>query len=322
MSDDPGIAFAIVDPVLHALAELGYDADEHRHAVAGAAMVGGSRVDALLDLAAAELADSTLALSLAPRIPIGRLGDLDYALCTSSTLRDGLGRLERFYGVLTQRVKLSLVESPPQAALRLRRREGITHSRHWIEFSFAMIAERIRQILARDVQFREVTFRHAAPPSRSAYDAFFGTTVRFGAAEDRMGFASDLLDNELTTASKTLAEVLDARMHQVQRTVDARGSAAGRVRLAIGELLEHGEAGLPATASRLRTTTRTLQRALKKEGASHQRLLDEARRERAQQLLASGLSMREVAKRLGFSEASAFFRAFRRWTGTSPRARR
>jgi len=190
MSDDPGIAFAIVDPVLHALAELGYDADEHRHAVAGAAMVGGSRVDALLDLAAAELADSTLALSLAPRIPIGRLGDLDYALCTSSTLRDGLGRLERFYGVLTQRVKLSLVESPPQAALRLRRREGITHSRHWIEFSFAMIAERIRQILARDVQFREVTFRHAAPPSRSAYDAFFGTTVRFGAAEDRMGFAS------------------------------------------------------------------------------------------------------------------------------------
>jgi AraC-like DNA-binding protein len=322
MSNEPGIAATIVQPVANALVELGCDVEAFRSTAAGAANLGGSRVDTLLERASVELGDPTLGLTLARRIPIGRLGDLDYAFCTSRTLREGLSRLERFYGVATQRVSLVLVESPPRAALTLRRKPGVTHSRHWIEFSFAIIAERVRQTLARDVQFGEVTFSHAGLPTKDAYDAFFGTSVHFGGVEDRLGLASHLLDEALSTASTALAEVLEEKMQRVDRTLGGSVPLADRVTLAIRELLEEGETGLPATASRLGTPTRTLQRALQKGGLSHTKLLDDVRRERAQQLLSRGLSVREVAKTLGFSEASAFFRAFRRWTGTSPRAPR
>jgi AraC-like DNA-binding protein len=68
---------------------------------------------------------------------------------------------------------------------------------------------------------------------------------------------------------------------------------------------------------------RTLQRRLASSGTSHRDLLDEIRRERARHLLSDRtLAIADVAGRLGFSETSAFFRAFRRWTGTSPQSYR
>jgi AraC-like DNA-binding protein len=320
MDGDFGVAATIVGPVVHTLAELGWTATVPLPAETGTELVAGSLADSLLDAASRDLADPTLGLSMARRMPIGRLGDLDYALCTSSTLREGLRHLERFYGLVTQRVKLALVEAPPRAMLRLERRTGVSHSRHWIEFSFAMMAERIRQTLGHDVAFDEVSFAHSAPPSTVSYGVFFGAPVRFGATEDRLGFASDLLDRPLSTASAALASVLTERMQRVELTLGASDALADRARVAIGELLDVRVAGLAATASRLGMTTRTLQRALQKSGTSHKDLLDEARRGRAQHLLARGHTVREVAKLLAFGESSAFFRAFRRWTGTSPRA--
>jgi hypothetical protein len=176
-SREPGISVAIVEPVARALAALGYRGPDLA-APAGVRFVAGSNADATLDAAAAELSAPALGLSLARRIPIGRLGDLDYALCTSSTLREGLWRLARFYGVVTQRVKLSLVEAPPRAWLVLARRPDVPHSRHWLEFSFAIIAERIRQTVGREVVFDEVTLAHPPPPSGRGHYVVFRTHVR------------------------------------------------------------------------------------------------------------------------------------------------
>ena len=78
-------------------------------------------------------------------------------------------------------------------------------------------------------------------------------------------------------------------------------------------------ASLEVVAERLGMSARTLQRKLHASGTSHQELLDEMRRDLAVRYLREpGMAVCEVAYLLGFSESSAFHRAFKRWTGTTP----
>jgi AraC-like DNA-binding protein len=83
-------------------------------------------------------------------------------------------------------------------------------------------------------------------------------------------------------------------------------------------MLELGRTDLSGLATRVRTSPRTLQRALRSCGTSHKEILDGVRREQALQLLHKNVGLAEIVERLQFSEPSAFYRAFRRWTGTSP----
>ena len=324
---EPGIASAIVGPVLEVLAAAGVDL----HALgasldAGDEVVRGSSADRWLDAAAERLGDEALGLTLARRIPIGGLGLIDYALISSATLRDALERVSRHYGVATQRVKLSIVERGEQVALVFERQPGISHSRHWMEFSFAILTERARQTLGREVSPVLVSFRHDPPTCVDAHSAFFGTEVHFSASEDCLAFARTLLDGHLRTAAASLAELLDEKMPTIPPPPEdaaAPDEFLERVRDAIVDLIAQGDASLEGAAMRLHTSTRTLQRDLSRRRTSHKELLDSVRRERAQALLGEGtMTVAEVAARLAYSEPSAFFRAFRRWTGTSPRARR
>ncbi len=88
---------------------------------------------------------------------------------------------------------------------------------------------------------------------------------------------------------------------------------------ALTKLLRQGDPTLVAVAKHLQMTPRTLQRRLADEGQSFKSLLDDFRYQLALQLLDAGdLTIQEIAHQLGFSETSAFHRAFRRWTGSTP----
>ena len=103
-----------------------------------------------------------------------------------------------------------------------------------------------------------------------------------------------------------------------------RGTAvSGHVReLVLGEL-RSGNPGLAFIAEKLHISARTLRRRLAAEGTTHQEIVDDLRRELADRyLLDEGLAVSKVAVLLGFSNASAFHRAFKRWFGTSPHQHR
>jgi AraC-like DNA-binding protein len=318
-TSEPGISEEVVGPCRRALEELGFDTS-----TVGAQPVGlivpGSAADALFEQAAAFLHDEALACTLAARIPIGSLGVIDYGLCTAPTLHDALTTITRFYGVATQRARLELVEDGPSARLVFHRQPGIEHSRHWVEFAFAMIGTRIRQTIGRErMPFTRVSFVHAAPHDPRAHDEFFGTRVAFGAAEEWLAFPSEILTIPLQTASRALAELLERRMRELEPAMAPTDPVLDRVRRTLAAMLDDGETDIVTLAKRLGESKRTLQRMLSERQTSHTALLDELRRQRAKALLDAGLRVAEVAKRLGFSEPSAFFRAYRRWTGTSPK---
>jgi AraC-like DNA-binding protein len=238
-------------------------------------LVPGAATDTAIDAAAA-LKLEALAVVIARRIPVGSLGLLDYALCTSPDLRESMRRLTRYFALVTQRVKLVLEVRDGQARLVFNR-DGRA-ARQWVEFASAMIAERLRQAMGSSMRYSLVSFIHGPPKKTTAHDWFFGVKVRFGATHDVLAFPAVLLDSPVRTAAAALGGVLEG--HEAARA-DPRRAA-------------------PRTG-----------------------LLDEARRACAHQLLEDpSLTVTEVVHRLAFSDPSAFFRAFRRWTGQSPKATR
>jgi AraC-like DNA-binding protein len=317
-----GISADIVTPVRLVLERLGVDVAQLAQSIPAetGAFVPGATADTLLDRASEFLADEALGITLAEQIPIGSLGILDYALSTSSCLGDALQRVASHYALATERVRMQIVQEPGSARLTLERKPGLSHSRHWIEFSLGVVAVRVRQSLGESAVFEKVDFLHPPPHSIRRHELFFRCPVRFDQPQDCLRFHAALLARPLLTASAALAEVLDARMRELIPAADGEDRLLQDVRRMIVEGLDRGNVQLEIVLQRVRMSRRTLQRELRRRHTSHKQLLDEVRKERALVLLRRDAKVAEVALQLGFSEPSAFFRAFRRWTGSSPRA--
>jgi AraC-like DNA-binding protein len=312
-----GISRTIVGAVFHELAQLG--CSEGLNLLrSNTPVVNGGAADAAFEQASLRLRDPALALTIAKGLAIGSLGEIDYALCTSHDLRTGLVRLARFYRVATERVTLDLVEDSRHAKLVFRATSSEPYSRHWREFAVAVIARRIRQTVGHDVRFREVGFAHGAPPGVDAYTRYFGSVPQFDRDADTLGFRRALLAEPLRTAARVLGDLLEATMREATPRDDALVVRAKRV---VATQIENRDLTLATTAKRLAMSKRTLQRELARAGTSHKSIVDDTRRERALALLETGhVAVVDISERLAFSNPRAFFRAFRRWTGTTPAA--
>jgi AraC-like DNA-binding protein len=320
---DPGISCVVLRPIARALEEQGLPSLLTELGACGSSRVAGSQADAFLDAAAAALNDEALGIHLAARVPVGALGSLDYAFCASADLRDALRRLGLYYSLMSERVGVQLVADESRTVIVFRRKPGLAQSRHWVELGLAMVVDRIRHALGARAVVEEVRFAHAAPQERTEHERFFGAPVTFSHSEDALVVKSGLGTLPFRTAAPTVAAVLDTELAAaLAASADPPASGdpfLGRARRTIAAALDAGEAGVEHVASQLEVSLRTLQRELHRRGTSHSMIVDELRRERAIHLVAhERLTGTQVAMRLGFSEPGAFFRAFRRWTGTSP----
>jgi AraC-like DNA-binding protein len=209
---------------------------------------------------------------------------------------------------------------------RTERPEIFTELAVMTEYSTAIIVRRLREALGESaIALTAVRFVHPAPPSTStaSYEAFFRAPVVFGAALDEIEFRRELLDAPLLTADPILAEALGRASSFAAAGAPPADPFVDRLRASIARALEHGQSGLGVhvLAADFGVNGRTLQRRLKEKRLSLSKLIDDVRRERAAQLLSvEGTLLCDVAYRLGFSGLTPFCRAFRRWTGMSPRA--
>ncbi len=169
-----------------------------------------------------------------------------------------------------------------------------------------------------------VRFAHPGPEDTSAYASFFGAPVRFGETVTEMTFARELLAMPLPKADAQLGAFLrrladDALARYRPPGAESNDSLLTRLREMMAEELRKGVPEAESLARRLGMSTRTLRRKLIQEGATFRQILDDVRASLARSYVASGrLPLCEVAFLLGFSESSAFHRAFKRWTGVTP----
>lgn len=275
---------------------------------------------ALYEQAARLTGDDAFGLHVGESVTPTMFDVVGYLTVNSATLGEAYRRLARFHSIWTDGASFSIKENAGEARLSYDYAEDITGGRrHDCEMTLATVVVFMRRVTEIDWLPREVSFQHARPADTSAHGRIFRAPLRFSAPRNELAFDSALLRLPLARADANLVAVLDRHAEELLARLPPRGGACARVRKLVAESFGAGEPGLAFVSRRLGLSARTLQRKLKEEGSSFQDVLDEVRRDAAERYLRGrDLAICEVAYLLGFSEPSAFHRAFRRWTGVTP----
>ncbi len=275
-----------------------------------------------IERASALTRDEAFSLRAADAIPLGTIDMLDFAMRSSLTMREALARAARYYALIDDFSELRLEEEGKVARLSVSRQ--VTSSpRVATELLFALLFARARQLTGRPWPLHEVRFREPPPKDDTAHVRFFGAPVRFGCGDNQLIFDAAWLDTPCVEHDAALATFFDRHAEGLLERVSGAPAFLRRVKLAIAESIRGSDPALEMTAKRLATSARTLQRRLEEAGASHKALVEEVRRDLSLELLANPeLGIREIGYLVGFRDASAFYRAFRRWTGSTPMAMR
>ena len=249
------------------------------------------------------------------------LGALGLVMKTSPTVEDALGRMVRYILVLTDTLQYSLTDTGEGRAFSLTERPASRRGAMLAnECALAAVVSILDDSAAGRVRPSLVTFRHPGPSSTSAHEAHFGCRVRFGSSADAVHFPLEELRRPMALADAGLSAYLAAQLDSI-RARTAERSLVETVRGAVADALPDGQPSKSRIARRLGMSERTLHRRLAEQGATFQDVATDARRSAAVSLLTqTDHSLVEVAFLTGFSDQTAFSRAFRRWTGTSPAA--
>lgn len=247
------------------------------------------------------------------------LGALGLAMKTAPTVGDALRRLVRYVLVLSDTLEYELVDVPGGRVFAL---TGRPHHRRGAalanECALAAVMSMVRRCIGERVSPREVVFRHPAPPSDRFHREYFGCRVTFGAPLNGIDFETGQLARPMLLADEGLSHYLLAQLDDLRSRASER-SIVTDVRGAVADALPDGQPSKSDVARRLGMSERTLHRRLAEHGESFQTIATDARREAAESLLRSGShSLADVAFLTGFSDQSAFTRAFKRWTGHTP----
>lgn len=264
-----------------------------------------------------------LALQAAEATPFGAFRVLDYLGATGPTLGDGLRLVAAYFPLVDPRGLLRVEEGRREVAVVFASAEGAVLPRPAQEYTLAVLLGRARHAAARPIRPAAVRFTFERPSDAREHVRIMGVEPAFGQREAALVFTREDWATPSGMNDPGLFSVLGAHARALATSAPAADPFLARVRAAIAEGLHGRVPALADTARRLALSPRTLQRRLAGEGTSHADLLSEVRRVRAEAYLRAGdVSISEVSWLLGFSEQSAFTRAFRRWTGQAPTALR
>jgi AraC-like DNA-binding protein len=168
---------------------------------------------------------------------------------------------------------------------------------------------------------KQVKLKHAAPERTGPFDKFYGAEVAFGADCYELVYEAGLSELPIETFNSKLRDYFDEACRQLVGKFDAAAGVTERVRRNLIASMDGGDTAIEKAAKQVGMSTRSLQRRLADEGTTYNEVLSDVREEFAKRYLARGnVSASEVAFLLGFTEPPAFFKAFKRWTGMTPRA--
>jgi AraC-like DNA-binding protein len=273
---------------------------------------------ALLCEAERALGDELVGVHLAEKLPLGVTGFVYHSLHASDTVRDAYLRAVRYQSMVSGTLRASFVDEVDHAAIRIDSAPGVPMPAQGAEFIAFLYLRSGRAASGVSWSPRRVSFRHVDRPA-AALAAVFGAPIELGALHNEIVFDRATLELPVPSADAAVAALLDHEAKVVLDRASRAPSASERVRAAIREKLQDGEPGVDAIAARVRASPRSLQRWLAREGTTFAAQLDLVRRELALRYIAQRhVGIAEIAFLTGFSDASAFYRAFRRWTGTTP----
>lgn len=311
-----------VRPFADALERLGYDVRGTLAALGlrpeyledPDASVPAVVLDRLICGALEERRHPDLGARVAAVTPIGAFPLLDYLVVTTDTVGGALDHLVRYFHLVCAPLTLSLVHDEDAVRLVVQPATNVFIAQYNSTLA-------VRHLGAETENRLRVSFVSLMrePDDRRALEQLLGCSVRAPSTWSGVEFPRDALRLPLRRRDSALHKVLEAHAAVIAAPAPGDASLVQRARIALASRVGGPPQTLQALARQLATTPRTLQRRLAAEGLSYQELVDVTRRDAAERLLADAtLAVGEIGYLLGFSEPSAFHRAFKRWHDVTP----
>lgn len=279
----------------------------------------------LCDRLAQALADPFLGLHAGVQVKPGHLGSLGFVLMSCATVGEALQRSQRYSGMVLDACSNDLAERDGLCIRSWRSRlvggdkvgrlQDELHTAMWITLARWMINRE-------DFSPTWVSFQHPAPDDVREYARVFRCPVQFAAPETAIAIPLSMRTMALPQANPAIRHILDEyceRLLQQQRAGRDAPTWLVVVKKAILQAFERGGPEPAAVAATAKLSTDELGGLLARHGTSFRALVDELRQELALAYVQNlSLSLADISYLLGFSEQSAFHRAFKRWTGQPP----
>lgn len=284
-----------------------------------AARITARQMEAVSEGAMRQLDDEALGW-FSRKLPWGTLGMLCRASLPSPNLEVALKRWFRHHRLVTDDILLELSTVAGRATVSIEERRDLAAVREFCLLSYLRYVHGYAcWAVDSRISLLEVGFPFPEPPHGAVYPLLFPGPVSFGAARAHFTFDARYLSLPQRRDDRALRAMLH---HALPLTVLQYRRDRLLVQRVRRLLAEHpGDAhDADAVARHLHLSTRSLHRHLREEGASLQGLKDEVRRERAIELLCrTEKPVKQVALAVGFADEKAFARAFKGWTGETPR---
>ncbi|MBY6094131.1 AraC family transcriptional regulator [Ferrimonas balearica] len=272
-------------------------------------------------LAVEHTGDPCIALTLTRYFQPSTYSAPGIAMVSSRNVLEGLQRCIRYFRHTTDVAEIEIQERGEQLALLIRiPAQNEPCAGEAIEAYCATAVQLFRLMLDEGFSPDRVTFRHPAEPAKTeAFAEFFGCPVEFGSEDTLLIFNRSALVRPHMFANPALAASLDQWITERLASFTESQFATQVQRYLLDQLLFE-PVDAETVASHLNMSVRTMQRKLKKEGVSFHQLLNDCRHHLAIKLVAEKKRpLAEIAQMLGFADQSSFTRAFRQWTGISPK---
>ncbi len=282
--------------------------------------LSAGEVNQLLSLCAEMTGDRHFGLHMINHVETHTMGAFGYLLLNASNVKQLFQLAERYYPALYRGgvLKFSLQNKFCLVKYRTFKPESVC-PRHLTEWTLGFFIEFIRIRFNPGWQPSEVSFTHSPPDNLLELEKLFGTNILFQQATNSLKFSRDILHSTTATTDPALQQVIIDHLEKLLDQVINTQSFESRIKLSIFEKLGHQQLSSKAVAKEINISVSTLKRRLKKRNISFRSLRDEAIAELAKKALSeTDATISDIALKIGYSELSAFSRAFTRICGLTP----
>lgn len=274
----------------------------------------------ILEEAARVSSDACFGLHFGERYNPKNIGSLVYVVLNSPTIAAGIENTARFIKIHNEAARASLLVEKDRAYLRFLPNELLIHtSRQHSEYAMAVALNTLRLMVGSEWAPQEVHFTHQLEVATPEHFRVFCAPIMFGCPANAFVVESDFLKREVPAADPRLYRILKRYLGRMLNEMPREDDLLAAVRRMIGEAIRDAEPKLSLAAKKLGMSPRRLQRRLQEYGLDFKRLVDDTRQRLALQYIKEEKdTLTQIAFMLGYSDVSAFNRAFKRWTGTAP----
>jgi AraC-like DNA-binding protein len=277
------------------------------------------RFQALWRVASEVTGDPAIALRVSTMVRANALGIIGYLASASDSRRNAFEVVKGLTPLLWEDVECDLESGSEVAFIRCRTGSDLQGSHFTTEYAIGLTVTMSRVLGGGRSDPLEARFSYSAPAYADEYERILRLPIRFDAGEDGVLFPIAMMDSSNPSADAALRQLLERYAADQLAEIPTSARFSQRIRACILSMLPLGKLTADAVAAQFSMSNRTLRRRLQQEATSYQEILDDVRAELASYYLTNEKRrIDEIAFLLGFSDPSAFTKAFRRWTGETP----